>query len=202
MSATSNKHNKIKRKRRADSQTEPGQNEENKPETISEQNDSAMDVDKPPKKKPKKKKKPAEEQKSDVPESKMSKRQLKREKHAQRIAEQEAAAHKAVQLQAISYLSLWKHNKAEWKFNKVKQIWLYKHKFESDKVPEELWQPFIEYFSSATGAIKKSIIEDCQKIIEVMDKWIEANKEAEVKEKKPSEVAYQRARDLLQHIHS
>lgn len=190
---------KPKRKRKAKSKSESAEQEKHEP-SIPDGGESLEGVE-PAKKKPKKKKK-TEEQSTDLPESKMSKRQLKRERHAQRMAEAEAAAHKAVQMQALSYLSLWKYNKAEWKFNKVKQIWLHKHKFDSSKVPDELWQPFIEYFSSASGGIKQAIVGDCQKIIEEMENWIEKNKDAEMKEKKPSDVAYQRARDLLQNINS
>lgn len=150
-------------------------------------------------KKRNKKKKKVEVDASESAASKVSKRQLKREKHAQRAAEADTASHRAVQAQALGYLSLWKHNKAEWKFNKVKQIWLHRHKFDADKIPEELWQPFVEYFSAAAGSIKRLLIDDCQKVIERMEK--RSGEDPVDDDDKSTDFAYRRARDLLQNIH-
>lgn len=187
------KSKKMRVKRPASEMTESKQTSDNIPGN-SETNSNSNGVSK------KKKKKATEGEKPIVGENKASKRQMKREKHAERLAEAETNSHKAVQQQALSYLSLWKHNKAEWKFNKVKQIWLHKHKFDKTKIPEELWRPFVEYFSSSTGGIKQLIISDSKKVIEEMEAWIEKNAEASNPEDKPSELAYQRARDLIQNI--
>lgn len=191
---------KNKSKRKHEQSQKEGQEdiaEENTEKTGYDDSEQQAPSEEPPKKRKKKKK--TEEPQTEG-ENKMSKRQMKRERHAQRLAEAEAASHKAVMMQALSYLSLWKYNKNEWKFNKVKQIWLCKHKFETDKIPDELWQPFLEYFAKASGGVKGLLIQDSNEVIKKMEKWMEDNKDTENPENKPSEFAYKRARDILQNV--
>lgn len=172
-----------------------------------------------PKKRKKKKKPIVVETDSSGKRIGKSIRQMKKEKFAEREAEAQGLAKQALKQQCINYLSQWKHDKANWKFMKAKQVWLYKNKFSRDLIPKESWPLFLEYFSSANGNIKKMLTDDANKIIEQMERWLEKekgegsenaedkndeseekvdNSEAEID--KPSTVAYKRARDIIQHI--
>ncbi|CAH0398661.1 unnamed protein product [Chilo suppressalis] len=161
-----------------------------------------------PKKKKKKKKKT--EFSSAQPNNKnKSIRQAKREKFAQRQAENVAAAKQQTKSECLNYLSQWKHNKHNWKFMKAKQVWLYKNKFSESLIPKESWSLLLEYFESAKGNIRTMLLDDANKIIKQMDDWTEsqkcedANSENEDNEneiKKPDEAIYKRARELLQFL--
>ncbi|KAJ2944252.1 hypothetical protein O0L34_g18235 [Tuta absoluta] len=172
--------------------------------------DSDSDGEHKPKKK-KKKNKPVPESTGDK-KGKKSIRQMKREKHAQRQAEAQAASKDQLKTQCLIYLSQWKHDKPNWKFMKVKQVWLFKNKFSPILVPDASWPLLLEYFESAQGNIHKLLLEDANKIIKQKDEWLEAQNGKEEKEpdsdeevaetpdgpKKPDETSYKRARDLIQ----
>ncbi|KAI5645509.1 hypothetical protein NE865_02596 [Phthorimaea operculella] len=172
--------------------------------------DSDSDTEDKPKKK-KKKNKPVPESTGDK-KGKKSIRQMKREKHAQRQAEAQAASKDQLKTQCLSYLSQWKHDKPNWKFMKAKQVWLFKNKFSPTLVPDASWPLLLEYFESAQGNIRKLLLDDANKIIKQKDEWLEAQNGKEEKEpdsdeevaenpdgpKKPDETSYKRARDLIQ----
>lgn len=169
--------------------------------------DDNSDSDTEPKKK-KKKKKPVAVEESGPDKNKKSRRQLKRERFAERQAEMLAVSKDNLKSQCLSYLSQWKHDKSNWKFMKSKQTWLFKNKFSQNLVPCESWPLLMEYFESAVGNIRKMLLEDANKVITQMDDWTESQdrgNDEETKEdedaaeiKKPDEIVYKRARDLIQ----
>ncbi|XP_047534927.1 uncharacterized protein C7orf50 homolog [Vanessa atalanta] len=168
---------------------------------------SDSDSEKPKKAKKKKKKPPVAAEETSNKKGKKSIRQLKKEKYAQRQADAQAVAKDQLKSQCLNYLSQWKHDKQNWKFMKAKQVWLYKNKFSTQLVPEANWPVFLEYFESATGNIKKMLLDDAHKIIKQMDEWTEShqNEDVEGKEEeettsvtKPDENIYKRARSLIQ----
>ncbi|XP_013190532.1 uncharacterized protein C7orf50 [Amyelois transitella] len=175
-----------------------------------EDNDSDNNEERPKKKK--KKNSQAINQDSTDKKGKKSIRQIKREKYLQRQAEAELEAKDQLKLQCLTYLSQWKHDKANWKFMKAKQVWLYKNKFSSKLLPDESWPLLLEYFESSQGNIRNMLLEDANKIIKQMDDWTESqqntreNDNTEEKAdddnvpelKKPDETSYKRARDLIQ----
>lgn len=177
----------------------------NKPPKRHNEDEDSDTGDKPLKKK--KKKLPALEESSDK-KGKKSNRQKKRERYAQRLAEAQAVAKSELKSHCLNYLSQWKHDKANWKFMKAKQVWLYKNKFSSKLLPDESWPLLLEYFESAQGNIRNMLLEDAKKVIKLMDDWMESqdNEKSEENEientditsNKPDEITYKRARDLIQ----
>lgn len=159
------------------------------------------DAEKQPKRKKKKKQLiPVE---SDSKKGKKSKRQIKKEKFMQRQAEAQAASKDQLKTQCLTYLSQWKHDKQNWKFMKVKQVWLFKNKFNPAMVPDASWPQLLEYFESAQGNIRNMLLEDANKIIKQLDEWSESqNKETneteEIEISRPDDNVYKRARDLIQ----
>ncbi|CAB3259704.1 unnamed protein product [Arctia plantaginis] len=180
-----------------------------------EDNDNDSENEELPRKK-KKKKQQVETATTDK-KGKKSIRQMKREKFAERQAEAQAIAKDQLKSQCLNYLSQWKHDKANWKFMKAKQVWLYKNKFSATLLPDSSWPLLLEYFESAQGNIRKMLLEDASKIIKQMDEWTESqsdpltaetvneednnyndNSDEAPKSKKPDEIVYKRARDLIQ----
>uniref|UniRef100_S4PWV2 WKF domain-containing protein n=1 Tax=Pararge aegeria TaxID=116150 RepID=S4PWV2_9NEOP len=167
------------------------------------------DTEDEPKKPMKKKKVPLEaEEPATGKKNKKSKRQLKREKYAAKLALEQASAKDQTKLQCLNYLSQWKHDKQNWKFMKARQLWLHKNKFSTQLIPEASWPLLLEYFESAQGNIKTILLNDANKIIKQMDEWTESqtNKDAEgdteqsesTELTKPEETVYNRARSIIQ----
>lgn len=121
-----------------------------------------------------------------------SKRQKKREKYEQLKTELKQKGETITQERALNYLSRWKHNKEEWKFEKLRQVWLQNHMFDSSAVPDTFFQTVVDYFGGSKGKIRQAVIDDCTKIIDAF--------EAEAEEKK-DDAKFERARNLLQHLH-
>lgn len=169
--------------------------------------DSDADEEKPRKKKKKKQQVPVDP--SDNKKGKKSIRQMKKEKHAQRLAEAQSASKDQLKSQCLNYLSQWKHDKQNWKFMKVKQVWLQKHKFSSNLIPDASWPTLLAYFDSAKGNVRNILLEDANKVIKQMDDWTESlaskgkkddelDDDEESETPKPDETSYKRARDLIQ----
>lgn len=95
-----------------------------------------------------------------------SKRSLKRKKHTKLLEEKKLKAELKMQQSVLNYLSKWKHARTEWKFEKLKQIWLQQNLFVVNKIPEEFWESTVEYFNGSKGAIRKVILKEALKIIE------------------------------------
>lgn len=163
--------------------------------------DDDSDTETAPKRK-KKKKQPVATESTDK-KGKKSIRQMKREKYLERQAEAESANKEQLKTQCLSYISQWKHDKANWKFMKAKQVWLTKNKF-SSIIPDESWPLLLEYLESTQGNGRKILLEDANKVIKQMDEWTEKNgantdgAEDDDESTKPDETTYKRARDLIQ----
>ncbi|KAK5643389.1 hypothetical protein RI129_007234 [Pyrocoelia pectoralis] len=86
----------------------------------------------------------------------------------------------------LNYLSKWKHSRNDWKFEKRRQLWLKQNMFDVEKIPDDFWDIFIEYFSNAKGNVRKNILDEALKIIESNDR--------EEKE----DILFNRARSIVQ----
>lgn len=121
-----------------------------------------------------------------------SKRSLKRKKHAQLLEEKKMKGELKMQQSVLNYLSKWKHARCEWKFEKLKQIWLQQNLFVIDKLPEEFWSTIVEYLNGSKGATRKIILKEALKIIEKEDKAEGENDDNNY------QTTLRRARDVVQ----
>ncbi|KAJ3658676.1 hypothetical protein Zmor_010401 [Zophobas morio] len=115
-------------------------------------------------------------------------RAQKRKKYAQLLQDKKLQAELGLQQKSLNYLSKWKHSRSEWKFEKLRQIWLQQSMYDSSKVPQEFWETLVEYFSHSKGKVRDSILKDAVKIIEA------ENSEEE------TQVKVERARDIIQNL--
>ncbi|XP_028127750.2 uncharacterized protein C7orf50 [Diabrotica virgifera virgifera] len=122
-----------------------------------------------------------------------SKRAKRRKKHLELQVAKKLKATLVTQENCLNYLSKWKHSRSEWKFEKLKQIWLSNNLFDSAKIPEEFWATTLEYFTQSRGFVRKVILRDALKLIE-NDKADEDNPDEEYQSK------LKRARDIVQSL--
>ncbi|XP_072385447.1 uncharacterized protein [Diabrotica undecimpunctata] len=120
-----------------------------------------------------------------------SKRAKKRKKHMELQVAKKLKATLVTQESVLNYLSKWKHSRSEWKFEKLKQIWLSQNLFDSAKIPEEFWTTTLEYYTNSRGFVRNLILRDALKLIE-NDKADEDNPDEENQSK------LKRARDIVQ----
>lgn len=116
-------------------------------------------------------------------------RAKKRKKHAALMQEKKLKSELALQQKCLNYLSQWKHNRSDWKFEKLKQVWLQQNMFNADKVPEEIWDTLVEYFAGCKGKARETIIQDALKVIE-----------GDEDEESGGGVDLKRARDIIQNM--
>lgn len=132
-----------------------------------------------------------------------SKRAKKRKKHQQLLLEKKVKVDLVMQEKSLNYLSRWKHNRDEWKFEKLRQVWLQQNIFDSDRIPDQFWETLVEYFSNAQGKIRQTLIDDAVKIIEKSENEVvqtDVDEESADDAKKSQLNKIQRAKDIIQNL--
>ncbi|KAI4462659.1 hypothetical protein MML48_4g00001126 [Holotrichia oblita] len=120
-------------------------------------------------------------------------RAKKRRKHMELIQAKKLRHEIDLQQKCLNYLSLWKHSRSQWKFEKLKQIWLQQNMFDDTKIPDEFWDTLVEYFNSAKGQAKSSLLSSAVKIVDSVEEMDDASPEK-------TNVKYLRARNIVQNI--
>ncbi|XP_024885639.1 uncharacterized protein C7orf50 homolog [Temnothorax curvispinosus] len=95
---------------------------------------------------------------------------------------------------AYIYLKKWKHCKNEWKFEKLRQIWLIDNLLSSYSISDEIFPIVLEYFEKCRGSARETLIE---KAMELMKK-AEAEEDEKDKKELMKTTPYKRARQVLQ----
>lgn len=126
--------------------------------------------------------------------NKESIREQKRKKHAKLLAEKKLKAELAMQQKSLNYLSKWKHSREDWKFEKLRQIWLQQNLFDTNRISKEFWNTTVEYFRGAKGHIRKVVLEEAVKIIDTEESTEEEMTDSDYQEK------LRRARDIVQNL--
>ncbi|XP_014233588.1 uncharacterized protein C7orf50 homolog [Trichogramma pretiosum] len=180
--------------------------------TNMDQNESVDDCDEPQiKKKKKEKKKNKEdvtsaksnegddESKGEPKKKEKSIRQIKKEKHEERLNLAREASKLESAKKALNYVSKWKHAKSHWKFEKLKQIWLMDN-FLSDKyVPDSMFPTILEYFEGIKGLARQKLTDKATAIIKKIEDGAEGVENDE-EGKKTTE--YTRAKKLIEALSS
>lgn len=118
----------------------------------------------------------------------VSKRALKRMKYQELLDKKKNESETTLRSKALNYLSKWKYNKTDWKFEKLRQVWLVQNLYDSSKIEDKFWETIVEYFNSAQGKVREKILKEAIKIVETED--IELN----------DQVKFQRAKDIVQSL--
>lgn len=120
-------------------------------------------------------------------------RARKRRKHMELLQAKKLRSELNLQQKCLNYLSMWKHSRSQWKFEKLKQVWLQQNMFDDVKMPDEFWDTLMEYFNNAKGQAKSNILNEAIKVVESVQ-----NEEEESPEK--TNVKYVRARSIVQNL--
>ncbi|XP_068983845.1 cholesin isoform X2 [Bombus flavifrons] len=121
---------------------------------------------------------------------KPSKRQLKKQKAEQRKNERRMASRIEAMTKGLSYVSKWKYARSEWKFEKIRQIWLIDNLLDETYIPDDIFPIVLEYFEGCKGMARELLL---RKGLDVVRKVENEENKDEVES-----IAYQRARKLLQ----
>ncbi|XP_037934848.1 uncharacterized protein C7orf50 homolog [Teleopsis dalmanni] len=126
-------------------------------------------------------------------------RQKKKQKHLERVkVHKEQSGDKEVRKNE-EYLQKWKTSKAEWKFEKLRQISIQQTVFDENKITTHIWPIALEYLSGSKGAARETITKLAEEVIDKLDQECATEISQEEKQLILNSVKYQRARDLLQH---
>jgi len=119
-------------------------------------------------------------------ESKKSKKRKKKQERA--LAKSKKIRSDQTYLDDIlSYLRLYSEDKSNWKFQKMKQIFIQENAFNVEKFSDETWPLVLEYLGGSQGKSKDLLSKKAVEIIEKLDE-----------EGETEQPLYSRARDLLQ----
>lgn len=119
-----------------------------------------------------------------------SKRQLKKQKAEQRKDKNRMASRIEAMTKGLNYVSKWKYARSEWKFEKIRQIWLIDNLLDEAYIPDDIFPIVLEYFEGCKGMARELLL---RKGLDVVRKVENERNKDEVES-----VAYQRARKLLQ----
>ncbi|XP_017762884.1 PREDICTED: uncharacterized protein C7orf50 homolog [Eufriesea mexicana] len=130
--------------------------------------------------------------KSDIKGPKQpSKRQMKREKAEKKVNEKRMANKMEAIKKGLNYVSKWKHARTEWKFEKLRQIWLIDNLLDETSIPDDIFPTVLEYFEGCKGMAREQLLKKGMDVIRKVEENEENKNEVE-------SIAYQRARRLLQ----
>ncbi|KAL6424185.1 hypothetical protein ACFW04_009800 [Cataglyphis niger] len=128
---------------------------------------------------------------------KPSKRQLKREKVIQAAVQKRESSRINAMQKALNYVSMWKHSRSEWKFEKLKQIWLMDNLLDENSIPDAIFPLVLEYFEGCKGMAREVLLRKGMDIIRKAEEEKD-DQEEEIKNEITESTAYKRARQLLQ----
>lgn len=101
-----------------------------------------------------------------APKKKLSIRAQKRLKHEKLKEEKHIQTELSLQQKSLNYLSKWKHSRTDWKFEKLRQIWLQHNMLDEGKIPQEFWATLMEYLGNSKGKAKEAILKSALKVVE------------------------------------
>uniref|UniRef100_A0A182VFS3 WKF domain-containing protein n=1 Tax=Anopheles merus TaxID=30066 RepID=A0A182VFS3_ANOME len=120
--------------------------------------------------------------------TKKSRKVKQREKLGTKGAKAPTKSNEKLQKEALEYLDTWGKNRQEWKFSKLKQIYIQEHVFDDSFIGEEAWPIAVEYLSKTQGFARDLLTAKAKAII----------KKGDVNMKVQDSANYKRARELLQ----
>ncbi|KAJ2821610.1 hypothetical protein FBU31_004848, partial [Coemansia sp. 'formosensis'] len=69
---------------------------------------------------------------------------------------------------AHQYLQQWSSDRASWKFNKARQLWVIRHLYLETQVPADIFELAIQYLDGSGDVLRKSLVADARLVAEPM----------------------------------
>jgi len=121
------------------------------------------------------------------------------------IAGAEARVHETKGMnKALDYLKTWQNDRASWKFEKCRQIWLLHNAYDIKRMNEENFSVLLEYIDSIKGAMRGVTLDAAKKKLSTEEEWkvrddtelTESDKASTLGER-PTEAVLKRARKII-----
>ncbi|XP_069123897.1 cholesin-like isoform X2 [Argopecten irradians] len=87
----------------------------------------------------------------------------------------------SAQTASINYLKTWSDDNANWKFQKVRQVWLLQHMYDDSKIPNADFDRLLLYLENLKGKGKEETLTKASKIIEAEDSSSDEDDNEDVK---------------------
>lgn len=87
----------------------------------------------------------------------------------------------SAQTASINYLKTWSDDNANWKFQKVRQVWLLQHMYDDSKIPNSDFDRLLLYLENLKGKGKEETLTKASKIIEAEDSSSDEDDNEDVK---------------------
>ncbi|XP_053392753.1 uncharacterized protein C7orf50 homolog [Mercenaria mercenaria] len=133
-----------------------------------------------------------EEEEEEDPE-KAAIREKKREKRKQKklekakLKQENADRAGTAQTAATDYLKQWKNNRDEWKFLKVRQVWLLQNMYDKTVIEDGSFEILLEYLEGLRGKSREVTVSEAEKVLEKAES-----------DEESSSVKFDRARQIIQ----
>jgi len=88
---------------------------------------------------------------------------------------------------ALAYLKVWKEDKASWKFEKCRQIWLLHNCYDNKRINEANFAVLLEYISSVRGAMRDQTRNAAMKKLEQANQKKEVDDDEDEKDEESDE---------------
>lgn len=134
---------------------------------------------------------------------KLSKRKRKHLKAGEAVPED--AIHESKGMgKALRYLKTWNEDRASWKFEKCRQIWLLHNAYDETKVSQDIFPILLNYIASVKGGMRQGTIDIAKQKLENGERWEKQSDEKGEEElekefgNKLSDVELGRARQIIE----
>nr|XP_057917947.1 uncharacterized protein C7orf50 homolog isoform X2 [Doryrhamphus excisus] len=68
--------------------------------------------------------------------------------------------------QALDYLTCWADNRADWRFQKIRQTWLLQHMFDSEQVPDDKFSVLLQYIEGLRGGARDTTVQKALDLVQ------------------------------------
>jgi hypothetical protein len=130
---------------------------------------SGMDIDRALKLAEKQRQKEKRAAKKAKAEREAAKAAKKKQRHrpapAQQPAHDRRDSETPVWQACQEYLENWKHRKSLWKFQKVRQVWLLQHMYDTEQVSNDTFGIMVEYLEGLKGAGRTTTLAEAEKVL-------------------------------------
>ncbi|TRY62721.1 hypothetical protein TCAL_08196 [Tigriopus californicus] len=93
---------------------------------------------------------------------------------------------------AMKYLEVWATDRANWKFEKCRQIWLIQNCYDQVKIPDDKFDQLLEYIGSIKGQMRASALKLAQEKVAWEEKWKQILEDGKSEEEAKQELKLER----------
>uniref|UniRef100_A0A8B8CLS0 Uncharacterized protein C7orf50 homolog n=1 Tax=Crassostrea virginica TaxID=6565 RepID=A0A8B8CLS0_CRAVI len=106
---------------------------------------------------------------AEVKKTPKSKKKKKKEKNVNENDQPTLDPEQKADKLASEYLKQWSSDRKSWKFQKVRQVWLLKHMYNSEQVNSDDFEILLQYLDGLKGKSREVTVKQAEKIIEEDD---------------------------------